>query len=83
MAFNIEKWKQSLQQSLPGFRDRMKRAGVDSSYCFIAASAFLPIAQAMQTGNLEPLLFANLAARTCLRSWLPMTALALAVFGKI
>ncbi|MDX9993272.1 MAG: NACHT domain-containing protein [Anaerolineales bacterium] len=62
MAFDIEKWKQSLQQALPGFRERMKRAGANSTYFFIAASAFLPIAQAMQTGNLEPLLFANLAS---------------------
>lgn len=62
MAFDITTWKDQLKTRLPGWLARMNSAGVHSTYYFIAASAFLPIVQAMQTGNLEPLLFANIAS---------------------
>ena len=62
MAFNIEKWKEELTDSFSGWRARMSAAGVKSAYYFIAASAFLPIAQAFQNGQLEPLLFVPVAS---------------------
>ena len=62
MAFDIEKWKEQLANNFSGWRARMSAAGVNSAYYFIAASAFLPIAQAFQNGQLEPLLFVPVAS---------------------
>jgi formylglycine-generating enzyme required for sulfatase activity len=62
MSFDITTWKNELKSRLPGWQARMKAAGANSAYYFIAASAFLPIAQAMQGGNIEPFAFTAVAS---------------------
>ena len=62
MPFDINIWKTQLSEKLPGWRARMQAGGVNSAYYFLAATAFLPIAQAFQAGNVEPLLFTTLAS---------------------
>ena len=62
MAFDIEQWKAQLSANLPGWRVRMQASGVNSAYYFIAASAFLPIVQALQGGIIEPFGFATVAS---------------------
>ena len=62
MSFDLNTWKAEFQTHLPGWQKRMRSAGVNSAYYFIAASAFLPIAQAFQGGSIEPYGFAVVAS---------------------
>lgn len=56
MAFDIEKWKQSLKETLPGFRERMKRAGVNSTYAMLSTMALLPVVEASRQGDFAALM---------------------------
>ena len=51
MTFNLESWKNRLQQRLPGWQQRMQQAGVGSIYAFISAATVWPIVAAMQQGE--------------------------------
>ena len=47
--FTLDTWKEKFQNHLPGWRERMQRAGVKSVYAFISASALWPVAQTFLT----------------------------------
>ncbi len=51
MAFDIDTWKEAFQEHLPGFRKRMKRAGVDSVYAALSAAALWPMIETAQRGD--------------------------------
>jgi len=51
MPFNFDQWKESTKQNLQGWKVRMDRAGVNSAYYLITASAFLPIVEAAHKGD--------------------------------
>lgn len=51
MAFDIQHWKEALKQKLPGFRERMARAGVNSVYAMLSATALWPVVEASQRGD--------------------------------
>ena len=44
-------WIQSFKKGLPGWKERMRRAGIKSSYTMVAASALWPVVSAAQAGN--------------------------------
>ena len=44
-------WIQSVKKGLPGWKERMGRAGIKSSYTMVAASTLWPVAQAAQAGD--------------------------------
>jgi formylglycine-generating enzyme required for sulfatase activity len=51
MPFNFDQWKECAKQNLQGWKVRMDRAGVNSAYYLITASAFLPIVEAAHKGD--------------------------------
>lgn len=52
MAFDIKAWRENLNDQLRDWRRRMKRAGVDSLYFFLASAALWPAISAYQQGDL-------------------------------
>jgi formylglycine-generating enzyme required for sulfatase activity len=56
MNFNLQEWKDSVKAQLPGWQSRMKAAGFKSIYYLIAATSFIPIVQAAQSGNMSEVL---------------------------
>lgn len=56
MNFNIQEWKARVKEHLPGWQARMKDAGFNSVYYLIAATSFIPIVQAAQSGNMSEVL---------------------------
>ncbi|MEW5989309.1 MAG: SUMF1/EgtB/PvdO family nonheme iron enzyme [Chloroflexota bacterium] len=51
MAFNVETWKQALQERLQNWRPRLLQSGVESVYAFLAAAALWPAAAAFRSGD--------------------------------
>jgi hypothetical protein len=51
MPFNFDQWKETTARNLQGWKVRMERAGVNSSYYFLAGVSLLPIAQAVHSGD--------------------------------
>ncbi len=56
MAFDIQQWKEALKQKLPGFRERMTRAGVNSAYAMLSATALLPVVEMFRQGDVTALM---------------------------
>lgn len=56
MPITLQTWKDQLIRQLPGWKTRLDRAATGSAYYFIAASAFLPIVQAVSGGDWSALL---------------------------
>jgi formylglycine-generating enzyme required for sulfatase activity len=51
MPFDLQTWKASLRQRLPGWKLRMTRLGVNSVYATISAAALWPVVEAAQRGE--------------------------------
>lgn len=51
MPFDLAQWKTQLAENLREWKLRMTRAGINSAYAFIAATALYPVAQAAQQGD--------------------------------
>lgn len=51
MPFNIEQWKKATRHKLKGWKGRLERAGVNNPYYFLVGISFLPVAQAVYSGD--------------------------------
>ncbi|GAX61116.1 NTPase [Candidatus Scalindua japonica] len=56
MPFSIQSWKGNLKKRFEGWSGRMKESGVKSIYAFVSASALLPVIQAVNGGDLAPIM---------------------------
>ncbi len=51
MAFDLTIWKEKLAARLPGWKTRMKQAGVNSTYAFLSAATLWPVIEAVRQGE--------------------------------
>lgn len=51
MPFDIQTWKADIRSRLQGWKGRLDRAGANSVYYYLAATSFLPVAQAVHNGD--------------------------------
>ncbi|MCU0485614.1 MAG: hypothetical protein MUC85_05825, partial [Anaerolineales bacterium] len=51
MPFDLTLWKERFSARLPGWKDRMQRAGVKSVYAAVSAAALWPVIEAARSGE--------------------------------
>ena len=51
MPFDLQTWKDEFKKSLPGWKKRLGKSGLNNAYFLIAASSFLPVIQAVHINN--------------------------------
>jgi formylglycine-generating enzyme required for sulfatase activity len=51
MGFNLDVWKEKIEARLAGWKERMSKAGIRSTYAFLASMTFWPVIEATRMGD--------------------------------